>query len=143
MTRFKSLLATIVCVVTVLSCSTVMAFAGNEGRHYYDSFSTTSSQTTSSHLYGYRDIAFICRNLKSSNPSGENFTVKLQTYDSGKVSWTSFASVSCNTNKSNGGYTYYNANTNTTLSKRGRFVISKNKNNYSVAGQLESYSSEV
>lgn len=143
MTRFKSLLATILCVVTVLSCSTVMALAANEGKHYYDSFSTTSSQTTSSHLYGYRDIAFICRNLKSSNSNGENFTVKLQTYNSSKASWTSFTAINCNTKVSNGGYTYYNANTNTTLSKRGRFVISKNNNNYSVAGQLESYSSEV
>lgn len=144
MTKIKSSIATILCVLTILSCSTIMAFAANEGKHYSDSFSTASSQTTSSHLYGYRDIAFICRNLDSNNPSGQNFTVKLQTYDSASASWKSFSPISCNSNKSNGGYTYLNANTNSTVAKRGRFVINKGtSNNYSVAGQFESYSKQV
>ena len=143
MTKIKSSIATILCIITILSCSTVMAFAAT-GQHYYDSFSTASSKTTSSHLYGYRDIAFICNDLKSNNPKGQSFTVKLQTYESASATWKSFTAISCVSTDSGGGYTYLNANTNSTLAKRGRFVINKGtSNNYSVSGELDSYSKQV
>ncbi len=139
MEKLKKSISIALCLAMLVLSMATSAFAAT-GRSYSDSFTTTSSVSKDTHLYGYRDIKMRADGLWS-NSGDQKFTVRLNVKDGS--SYKGLAKVSCNTATSGGTYIWKNANTNTTLSKPAYFTIEKSVDNgVKIGGTIVSWSQQ-